>query len=75
MFREFRDHVKGVNFLMMNMNISGDNKLYGIHCDVTNCHYNKQKSCCASEIKVGPQYAASSSDTICATFKPRTGSR
>lgn len=45
--------------------------LPGIQCDVTNCHYNEQKSCVANEIKVGPQYAASSADTVCATFKPR----
>lgn len=47
------------------------NNLYGIHCDVTNCYYNEKTSCTASEIKVGPQYAASSADTSCATFKPR----
>lgn len=45
--------------------------LYGIHCDVTNCYYNEQKGCVADNITVGPQYAASSADTICSTFKPR----
>lgn len=57
---------------MMNQSMqnSSENSLYGVHCDVTNCHYNDQKSCTASNIKVGPQYAASSADTICSTFKP-----
>lgn len=46
-------------------------KLDGVHCEVTNCVYNKNKSTCtAKKIKVGPQFAASSADTICDTFKP-----
>lgn len=49
----------------------GTDCICGIHCDVTNCFYNEQKACCADEIKVGPQYAASSADTVCVTFKPR----
>lgn len=57
--------------MMQNMNATNDDALYSIQCDVTNCYYNEQKNCCANEIKVGPQYAASSADTICATFKPR----
>lgn len=45
----------------------------GIHCDVTNCHYNQENSKCnAKEIKVGPMYASTSSDTVCATFKAET---
>ncbi len=44
----------------------------GITCDVTNCHYHHSGGTCSAEkIKVGPQYAASSADTICATFKPK----
>lgn len=50
---------------------TGSNTLYGIQCDVTNCYYNEQKACAANEIKVGPQFASSSADTVCATFKPR----
>lgn len=51
--------------------VNNPNALHGIRCDVTNCHYNDQQCCVANEIKVGPQYAASSADTVCATFKPR----
>ena len=41
-----------------------------ILCDVTNCVYNDDnKRCTADRIKVGPQYASSSADTICVTFK------
>lgn len=50
---------------------SNSESLYGIHCDVGNCYYNKEKNCTADEIKVGPQYASSSADTVCATFRPR----
>lgn len=47
---------------------SGQNNII---CDVTNCVYNDtNKKCTAKQVKVGPQYAASSADTICATFKP-----
>lgn len=41
-----------------------------ITCDVTNCTYNQSKHCTAKQVKVGPQYASSSADTICVTFKP-----
>lgn len=41
-----------------------------IVCDVTNCVYNDdRRHCTAQQIKVGPQYASSSADTICVTFK------
>ena len=41
-----------------------------IVCDVTNCVYNNEdRHCTAKQIKVGPQYASSSADTICVTFK------
>ena len=48
-----------------------NNKDSRIICDVTNCVYNNEKKLCtAQQIKVGPQYASSSADTICVTFKP-----
>lgn len=53
------------------MDPANGDALYGIHCDVTNCHYNEHKACVAEEITVGPQYANSSADTNCATFRPR----
>lgn len=44
----------------------------GIVCDVKNCVYHEQNNCCtAGEIAVGPSYAISSSETVCATFKPK----
>ncbi len=43
----------------------------GVHCEVANCHFHdKEDHCTASKINVGPGYAFSSADTICATFKP-----
>lgn len=41
-----------------------------IKCDVCNCVYNDQNcGCCAKEVYVGPDFAASQTDTTCATFK------
>lgn len=35
-----------------------------------NCAYHDgKKYCCADHINVGPSFAVSSNDTICATFK------
>ncbi|MBR2951657.1 MAG: DUF1540 domain-containing protein [Clostridia bacterium] len=43
----------------------------GIVCDVRKCVYHdKDNYCTASQIAVGPSYAESSSETVCATFKP-----
>ena len=43
-----------------------------IVCRVQNCAYHcADSSCSASQIAVGPTYAASSKDTVCATFKPK----
>ena len=59
----------------MNMDINNSNQTNGAHsqngivCDVTNCTYNDHKTCTAKQIKVGPQYASSSADTVCVTFK------
>lgn len=47
----------------------------GVCCDVKNCvHHDGECSCTAKEITVGPSYASSSSDTVCATFKPNENS-
>ncbi len=44
----------------------------GVSCDVTNCHYHDGKNTCVAEkINVGPSYATSSTDTVCATFKQK----
>ena len=44
----------------------------GIKCDVKNCVYHDCDTyCMAGQIAVGPSFATSSSDTICATFKEK----
>ncbi len=44
----------------------------GITCDVRNCvHHGCDNCCTAGQISVGPSYAISSSETVCATFKPK----
>ena len=43
----------------------------GVCCDVKNCTYHDGEThCTAKEITVGPTYASTSHDTVCATFKP-----
>ena len=45
-------------------------RIKGITCDVRNCSYNDEEGCCnAGKINVGPGYAASCTDTVCATFR------
>ncbi len=44
----------------------------GVVCDVRGCAYHSGKSeCCAGTISVGTCSADCSSETLCATFKPR----
>ena len=51
----------------------GKKKLRGVVCDVKNCVYNDQHSYCTAEkIAVGPTYATSCTDTVCATFRQRS---
>lgn len=43
-----------------------------IVCRVQNCAYHCGDSTCAAhQIAVGPTYASSGKDTVCATFKPK----
>lgn len=43
-----------------------------IVCRVQNCAYHcGDCKCTASQIAVGPTYASSGKDTVCATFKPK----
>ena len=52
-------------------NKCGDKHIKGINCSVKNCTYHDGECYCTAEhINVGPSNATSSSDTICATFKP-----
>ena len=49
-----------------------DTHIEGIVCDVKNCQYHDcDTHCTAKQIKVCPAHAEHSSDTACATFKPR----
>ena len=42
----------------------------GIHCDVKNCvHHETNGTCKAKKVSVGPTFAVSPADTVCATFK------
>ena len=44
----------------------------GVNCDVKNCAYHDGDSyCTADKIAVGPSYACTCTDTVCATFKSR----
>lgn len=45
--------------------------LRGVACSVKNCIYNDDCRCTALKINVGPGYATSCTDTVCATFKAR----
>ncbi|MCQ2435516.1 MAG: DUF1540 domain-containing protein [Clostridia bacterium] len=45
----------------------------GVLCDVVNCVYHDGECHCkADKINVGPSYATSCTDTVCATFKQKT---
>ena len=45
----------------------------GVACDVKNCAFHDGDSyCAANRIAVGPSYASTSGETVCATFKPKS---
>ncbi len=49
-----------------------DKPLKGVECDVKNCAYHSGVcECHAGCISIGPSEAKSSSNTVCATFKPK----
>ncbi len=49
--------------------------LKGVSCDVKNCMYHDGDcKCTAKQISVGPGFASSSADTLCATFKQQKDS-
>ncbi len=53
-------------------NECGCKHIKGIVCDVKNCIHHDTANCCTAEqIAVGPSYAASSNETVCATFQPK----
>ncbi len=51
--------------------VNGCDCIAGINCEVVNCVYNEQMHCSADEIKVGPSYANSTSETVCDTFRAK----
>ena len=52
---------------------NSDKCIKGIVCSVKNCVYHDHGDhCTAKQISVGPGYAVSSTDTLCATFKQNT---
>lgn len=51
---------------------SPEQQINHIKCDVVNCHYHGENSCCyAKMIEVGPSFAVSENDTACSTFKAK----
>ena len=49
------------------------NVIKGITCDVVTCQYHTgEGNCAAGHIKVGPNQAEVSRETLCTTFKNRT---
>lgn len=53
-------------------NDKSEKHIKGISCDVKNCVYHDCDTyCTAGQIAVGPSFATSSSETVCATFKER----
>ncbi|MBO4423293.1 MAG: DUF1540 domain-containing protein [Clostridia bacterium] len=52
----------------------GGRHIKGVSCDVKNCVYHDGDAyCTADRIAVGPTYANSTTDTVCATFRPKKG--
>ena len=44
----------------------------GVVCDVHNCAYHDGNNyCTADKIAIGPSFATSCTDTVCATFKQK----
>lgn len=59
---------------MMNKDVSQREveHIHGIRCDVSSCAYHDGVNyCTAGEVKIGPSYAACSTETVCATYRAR----
>ena len=77
--RHFGENAKAVyarTLITMEEKKSGSLKngkhLKGVVCDVKNCSFHDGDSCCtANRIAVGPSFASTSGETVCATFKPK----
>ncbi len=52
---------------------SSSHHIKGVVCDVKNCaHHDGVNYCTAEKIAVGPSFATSCTDTVCATFKQKS---
>lgn len=61
-----------MDFDIFNKKNSVPQHIKGISCNVKNCIYHDGESYCTTDkINVGPSYATSCTDTVCATFKPK----
>ncbi|MBR2460862.1 MAG: DUF1540 domain-containing protein [Clostridia bacterium] len=59
----------------MNKDDKSKKPIKGVICDAVNCEYNNgDGECRAKQISVGPIYANSCTDTVCATFRKREAS-
>lgn len=51
--------------------MKNNKEISGIVCSVMHCAYNdKHGHCKAKQVEIGPMRATSSTETVCATFKP-----
>ena len=59
-----------MNFYTFNDRDAVPEHIEGISCNVKNCvHHDGENYCTLDKINVGPSYATSSIDTVCASFK------
>lgn len=59
---------------MFGTNDSGKNKLSGVSCSVSSCQFHSSaSSCSAPGIKVEPEHANDTSETLCSTYKHKPG--
>ena len=66
------DKYRNAEAIKMENNRKCEKCIDGIVCNVVNCTYHAEGNVCtAGQIAVGPRYAESSADTVCATFKPQ----
>ena len=70
-----KDEIKGIfdNYEDVRENRpKNQHHIKGIVCDVKNCvHHDGDNYCTADRIAVGPSFATSCADTVCASFKPK----
>ena len=65
----FRPIAGGASNVTNAVDYSHVNEAMPIHCDATNCVYNKQRNCMADAIQVVGRAAEKMEQTACETFK------